>query len=199
MSNNRILIILAAAAVLGCSEVSAPVEQPLFNFSNGPANPGNSGVFRFQGLFTLRLDYPDQGLIVRHYAADNSFEVCGGSQTFPSDDEQAVTDLGQANAVIKLLVQEKNVPVLIYPPYLGDKAFCDFLASDWLYKGTGSLRFNDNNFDFDPSRTDAYRWAGQGTVYDHAGKKHQYNEMQKFTIDPDPFVVHVERVEISIH
>ncbi len=148
-----------------------------FNIANGTANPGGSGVYRFGIQAFLRLDYPDQGLIVRHFPADDSFERCGGSQMLPTLTEQDVTNPQEAIAVINVLVQApRDLPVLIYAPFQGDKDFCDYLTHDWLYRGTGRLQYNDNDFTFDPSRTNAFGCHGEGSVVDHDGQQHRYTE-----------------------
>ena len=198
----RAAVLLAGAALLpGCTDrsVSAPVDRPAFSFTNGPDNPGASGVVRFGDRLIVRLDYfPDPGLIVRHYPSDDSFEVCGGSQQAPVVEEQFVSDPNAINGVIVLLRKTGEVPVLMYPEFLDDKPFCDHLRDDWLFKGTGRLRYHDNNLFFDPSRTNAFSWRGEGTVVDRSGKKFNYTEEQSFVVDPESFAIHVERVKLRL-
>jgi hypothetical protein len=149
-------------------------------------------VFRFGDRALVRLDYfTDEGVrIVRHYPSDDSFEVCGGSQQAPVLEEQYVSDPNAINGVIVVLRKTGEVPVLIYPPNDGTKDFCDYLAEDWLFRGTGRLRYQDNNFFFDPSRTNTFGWRGEGTVYDQSGNRYHYTEEQFFVVDPEPFTVH---------
>ena len=198
----RAVVLLAGSALLpACTErsVSAPVDRPVFSFTNGPDHPGSSGVFRFGDQLIVRLDYfPDPGLIVRHYPSDDSFEVCGGSQQTPVVEEQFVSDPNAINGVIVLLRKTGEVPVLIYPDNVNNKPLCDYLRDDWLYKGTGRLRYHDNNLFFDPSRTNVFSWRGEGTVVDRSGKRFNYTEEQSFVVDPESFAIHVERVKLRL-
>jgi hypothetical protein len=187
--------------VLACAEptVTEPA-QPSLGFGNGPAIPGSSGVVRFGDQLIIRLDYvTDQGeRLVRHYPADDSFEICGGSQSAPVVAEQFVTDPNFINGVVVVLRRSGEIPVLIYPPDDGSKPLCDYLRDDWLFRGTGRLVYNDNNILFDPSRTNAFGWSGAGTVYDRSGNRYRYTEDQLIVVDPEPFNEHVVRARLEL-
>lgn len=201
----RKVLALAALApsllVLGCTEptVTDPL-RPSLSVASGPAEPGSSGVVRFGDPNFVRLDYEteDGVRIVRHYPADDSFEFCDGSQQLPVLEEQYVTDPNFVNGVIVVLRQTGEVPVLIYPPNDADKPLCEYLQDDWLFKGTGQLIYNDNNFFFDPSRTNFFGWRGEGTVYDRDGRRYRYTEQQGTVSDPDPFIEHVTRSALKL-
>ena len=187
--------------VLACAEPSATdPSSPSFIFTNGPVQPGSSGVMRFGDQFTVRLDYvTDAGVrLVRHYPADDSFEVCGGSQQTPVIPEQFVTDPNLISGVVDLLRRTGEIPVLIYAENSANKPLCDYLREDWLFKGTGRLTYNDNNIFFDPRRTNAFGWRGQGTVYDRSGNRYQYTEEQLTVADPDPFIEHVVQARLNL-
>lgn len=190
MGTGAALIALCLGAAFCAEQPVSPVgatAQPVTSsLISGPAIPGASGVYRSVFGATLRLDYEtSQGtLLVRHYPSDDSFEVCGGSQTLPPIVEQLVTDPDFINGVIVALQQTGDVPVLIYLPYDGGKDFCTYLAEDWIYKGTGRLLYHDNNVFFDPSRTNAFGWSGQGMLVDQGGQSYQYNETQFLSVDP---------------
>ena len=89
-----------------------------------------------------------------------------------------------------------EVPVLMYPDNVNNKPLCDYLRDDWLYKGTGRLRYHDNNLFFDPSRTNVFSWRGEGKVVDRSGRELNYTEEQSFVVDPESFAIHVERVQL---
>jgi hypothetical protein len=186
---------------LACAEPTVPDRPPpSLSFGNGPSVPGSSGVLRLGDQLLVGLVYETNGgvRLVLHFLADDSFEVCGGSQAFPVVAEQFVTDPGLINGVIVALRLSGEVPVLIYPPNDGGKDLCDYLRNDWLFKGTGRLVYNDNNYSFDPSRANAFGWSGQGTVYDPSGNRYRYTEDQLIVVDPESFTEHVDRSRLGI-
>lgn len=196
----RALLLVLALAV-GCSDANLPTagpseSTPTFSVADGPENPGNSLVFKFQNVvFTTTID-PEADLVARHYDAINA-PFCDGTD-FPLQDIQWVTDPQHEFEVVRRLVQsDGEIPVVIYrlsevPPGLPD---CDDLANLWLYRGTHRFRGQDNNLFFDPSHTNSWGWNAQGKVYDRAGDRFHYNEHSRFVIDPDPFrILHVSDV-----
>ncbi len=75
--------------------------------------------------------------------------ACGGEADYPQWDYQDV----DGNRV-RSITQVRDVPIVVYPfPNTPGKPFCDFLAEDWLYRGTGFAHINDNN---------VFWWMGTG-------------------------------------
>ena len=191
----------AALLVLACGESTVPdPAPPSLGIVNGPAVPGGSGIIRFADQLIIALGYDtDAGTrFVLHFRADDSFELCGGTQSGPVVAEQFVTSAGLLNGAIVVFGQSGEIPVLIYGELDGSKPFCDFLREDWLLKGTGRLSYNDNDFSVDPSRTNAFGWSGQGTVYDQSGKRYRYTEDQLIVVDPATFNEHVSRARLTV-
>jgi hypothetical protein len=154
-------------------------EAPTLNFMNGPENPGESPVYRFRDYGYGSLFDFDRGLRVRLYDTFNTV-ACGGDVDYPAWDYQDVD-----GDRVRSISQVREVPVVVYPfPNTPGKPFCNFLAEDWLYKGTGYAHINDNN---------VFWWMGtggnnsfsvrvNGTVEDPAGGLHQLNAINKYVV-----------------
>ncbi|MGB5301879.1 MAG: hypothetical protein WBP10_18055 [Thermoanaerobaculia bacterium] len=183
----RIPLIVALVSFVALSCDQQPVEPvpdqvaeaPALNFMNGPENPGNSPVYRFRDYgYGSVFDF-DRGLRVRLYDTFNTV-ACGGDADYPIWDYQDVD-----GDRVRSISQVREVPVVVYPfPNTPGKEFCDFLAEDWLYKGTGYAHINDNN---------VFWWMGtggnnsfsvrvNGTVEDPEGNLHQLNAMNKYVV-----------------
>ncbi len=192
-------LLLVAALAVSCSEQNAPTETlrgPAFNFINGPDNPGESGVFREQDGFIFLVSndsdrkQPVTTLVIRHFQSDDHPVFCDGAP-FPTSDEQAISNPADAVDAIIVLTQARELPVLIYPPFPGGDP-CDFLQNGWLFRGTHSLRFQDNNFSFELGRTDSFGWEGNGVVFDPSGNRYRYTEAQRLVFTPledEPFFI----------
>jgi len=151
---------------------------------NGPANPGNSLVFRSNdGIFLSSVD-EEHGLVVRHYNTED-IDFCGGGTAAPTAEAQIVFTPRAAIYTWKTGV----LPVYVYllsevPPQDVSASFCSDLKTKWIYKGTHTLKNTDNNLFFEPGRTDAFGWRAQGTVLDRQGKAYSYMESLQAAITP---------------
>lgn len=183
-------LLLLAALVVGCSDQNAPTAStqtllnPLFNFMNGPDNPGKSGVFRFESVVFVASTDPDRDLLAFHFQADD-WIGCGGSSGFEESDVQWVTNPQEAHEAVKSLAQSGETPVFIY--WLSDPEpdFCKFLAENWLYKGTHSVLVHDNDLFVSGPGANSFGWSAHGTVYDPSGTRCKYSENQNALISPD--------------
>ena len=95
------------------------------------------------------------------------------------------------------------IPVYVYrlsevPPQEASEQFCQDLKTKWIYRGTHRLTNHDNNLFFEPGRTNAFGWTGEGSVLNRAGKKFSYRESLLATIATDPVVVRNERYTLVI-
>ena len=81
------------------------------------------------------------------------------------------------------------LPVYVYrlselPPQDVSEQFCIDLTTKWIYRGTHQLTNHDNNLFGEPTRTNAFGWNAQGTVFDRAGQKYSYRESFLGVADP---------------
>ncbi len=196
-----LLSLLGTVAACAPTEPAAPVAGgvgPAYGTSNGPANPGNSLVVRFDDeAFLVSVD-PANDLVVRHYNAEDIF-FCGGSTGAAPAEAQLV--LTPNAAVYGWKTGE--VPVYVYrlsevPPQVVSPQLCADLVDKWIYAGTHTLINHDNNLFFDPSRTNAFGWNGNGTVYDRNGAAYHYSELTHVVVDPSPFRVIRTTYRLSI-
>jgi hypothetical protein len=155
--------------------------------SAAPANPGHSFVFRSVGDIDFLISVDEgQDLIVRHYDAAN-IDFCGGSASVPAAEHQLVLTPGAAVYTWKT----GFIPVYIYrlsevpPTDVVTPAFCDDLKTKWIYRGMHQLLNHDNNLFGDPTRTNAFGWNAEGTVFDPAGGRHAYRESFLTVWDPE--------------
>ncbi len=183
---------LAIVLTFGCTEQPSPTalnETPVPSFDigypgylNGPENPGNSGVYRFDDevLFAF-TDDPARDLLTTWFDAPNSaFFNCGGERlNFSSG--QYIT---QAPDILRLLSTLQHVPIYVYrrSEFTGD---CDYLANEWLYAGHASMINNDNDFFLGNPGADAFGWTAQGYVCDQDGNVYKYHEQQKALVSPE--------------
>ena len=195
----RIPLVVALALFVAVSCDQQPVEPaaeqiaeaPALNFMNGPENPGNSPVYRFNDIGPNSVfDFaggdwwecgPETGCLrARLYDTFDTWR-CGGAADDPIWDYQDVD-----GDRLKSVNQVKEVPIVVYPyPNTPGKSFCDFLAEDWLYKGTGMARVNDNNvFWFTGTGgNNTYRTGVNGTVEDREGGVHQLIATNSYVVN----------------
>jgi hypothetical protein len=187
----RISLTLALIAFVGTACDQQPVEPtaeevvdaPVFNFTNGPENPGNSWIAREAGwddicFWCETSDPPGSRLFAAHYQADD-VSYCGGSSNWktPWDYQGGVNGGG-----VHYLSQTFDQPLFIYDMdalYTACATFpepcCTFLATGWLYQGTHDMvaleRYQDNS--------EYAQMKGNGFVYDPDGNQYRYREHQK--------------------
>jgi hypothetical protein len=184
------LVVLSLLLGLTACEEGKPTapsdDNPMFGTGNGPAEPGHSLVVRSNdGIFLTSVDEVN-GLVVRHYNTEN-IDFCGGTDTPPTAEAQAVFLPGAVIYTWKTGV----IPVYVYrlsevPPQEASPQLCNDLKTKWLYKGTHTLTNHDNDVFFEPGRTNAFGWIGQGSVVDRAGRGYRYSESFQAAITPVP-------------
>ncbi|MCL7958347.1 MAG: hypothetical protein M8860_01740 [marine benthic group bacterium] len=168
-------------------EPTAVAESPSFNFMNGPANPGEAWIERWNGQWFFWNAHPEQNLEVEYvYAEDLGQYVagyhCGGSQDIPRWDKQMVGNPDIAH--VKMLFQDKSRPVYVYDLdaifeafHSGDpEVFCPFMANEWLYRGEINMVYTDNNWWWNPDYANPFGYHGNGIVWDHDGNRYTYHE-----------------------
>lgn len=188
-----------ALALVGCHETpispTAADLEPSFNFSNGPASPGNSGVIRFGDSFGfLSWEESEGGLFAFHFQ-NADLPICGGSGLDPTGDFQIVpTPAG----LLRDIIQVTDTPISIYssavalPIIFGQVPpleACRILAEDWLYRGTHSMTVTGLI-----GLGQSFGWNGHGDVVDQSGAPFRYSETARivgfeekvFDIDVQP-------------
>jgi len=189
---------LAVVVAVGCNQ--QPVEPQsdqvaevaTLNFMNGPEQPGNSGVERWHGWrhWTSTTD-PVRGLWASHYQADDR-DVC---LTLPIRAAWDVQLVEKGNGGATANAQLRDAPLLIYDR--GDaitacvgaadrEACCEFMATQYLYKGTHDATANDNSYwDTEDQKQNVWQFKAHGVVYDGDGNKYRYREHQQAFYDFD--------------
>jgi hypothetical protein len=180
----KLALTLIPLLVLACGrEPAAPTTgnsaSPSFDFQNGPANPGESGVLRTDFvLVNWETPHPSEGLTVRHFNAED-LDLCGGATPFPTVEIQWV--VGQL--ATQRFAKSDDLPVYVYrypdvvPPFNNfGTEYCAYLASNWIYRGTSRYLQHDNDYDLSGVRTDAISVNLSGTVFDRAGQRYKYDE-----------------------
>ena len=188
MYSTRIAVcaLIVGALLAACAD-QTPVDPldttetaaPSFSYLNGPGNPGNSPVYRFEEYGYLSITDPDKGLRVRLFDALDTWR-CGGS----ADDPFWVSQYVDGDHV-KNLSKSQDVPVVVYPwPEDPNKTYCDFLAEDWLYKGTAMVQINDNNvfWFMGTGGNNTYSLRVNGAVEDDAGQMYKLTGNNKYTV-----------------
>lgn len=188
MRRFALLLVTLLLAACGDSPVAPenapPGEAVRFNFLNGPDNPGEAGLFRFEGTPLLFSIYPAEDLFIAHFQADDSDVFCGGGTSFAL---AAIQIVANQETVERRLRALKDAPVFIYRWSDPEPDNCVFFTQNWLYKGTHSMVEVDNNLEAGLNNTgaNAFGLTAAGTVYDPEGTRCSYNEHQKFIWYPD--------------
>lgn len=192
--------ILVAALAVSCGERSTvPTgSSPAFDFTNGPASPGNSGIFRFQdGQFEIAVDV-NAGLMSVHGLQNTIADLCRGLGQFDLMDFQVRPH--RAGEVEALIVDQTS-SVQIFP--LGP-ASCAYLSgAPVLYRGTAALHRTDNNYTptgSEGGRANSFGWAAQGVLDDLvSGGLVSYSEEVRFVLNPQTGALTVAISNINVH
>jgi len=200
-----LLPILALALACEAQPTAPPVDQsadaPALSFMNGPMNPGNSGVYRFQDVTWVWTTDPQRDVGATHYRSDD-WIACGGTQDFVPSDVQLVTNPQGAHDAIHQLAKAGDIPVVIYriselPGWSDPDAMCAYLAENWLYRGTHRMLVTDNDLFTSGPGANSFGMSAHGTVYDQSGAPCTYSEKQQAVILPDgSFKTTVENIRI---
>jgi hypothetical protein len=194
----RIPILLALVGFVAASCDQQPAEPQLdhvtealtLNFMNGPENPGESDVYRWDGRFIFWTDHPDLNLATEYmYAEDQGWYGtwkqyhCGGTHDHPKWDMQ---ESGNQENRVTMVAQRKNTPVYVYhsdelgAAYHTDEAtFCEYIANEWLYKGEIDMIYTDNNswWWLNPdAQGNPFGFRANGHVWDPDGNRYSYHE-----------------------
>ena len=173
----------------------AVAEAPAFNFMNGPENPGESDVWRYQMRYIFWTGHEDLNLDAEYiYAEDqgkylNKYD-CGGSHDIPGWDIQ---ESGNPDNRVTMVALKKNTPVYVY--HLDDMyeaydsndnaTFCDFIANEWLYRGEIDMVYTDNNWWANPEvQANPWGFRANGFVWDQEDNRYNYHEHWRMFCTP---------------
>ena len=203
----RISLVVALVTFVAVSCDQQPVEPaaeqvaeaPAFNFMNGPLNPGNSGIDRWNGWSWGALVDFDEGLILRLYDALDQVR-CGGDtprqemwdiqdiwgDSFdplsPPWEEPFPWDLISVSKIV-------DVPLTVHPlghpnPGVDLDGYCEFMQDEVLAVGTGKARVNDNNVFWwtGTGGNNSYGVRVQGTVQDGDGNWYNVHGNNHYTV-----------------
>ena len=180
---------------LGCRDPSSPnvaTSQPprAFDFSSGPAEPGNSGIIRFGDFVGFFVYDFQRGLLSIHSTSTPLADVCAG--TPPIVDLLDIQTIATASG-LHAIFQGQNHNVLIYPAVPVD---CSFLATaPLLAAGSAHLIRTDNDLLGSGSPgVNAFGWQAEGNLLDVAtGGSIRYTEIVRllFTTDVEELVVDI--------
>lgn len=201
MRSLRIAAPILAVAVFGsCAESTDPSADGsglVFNFTNGPASPGNSGIFRAQGgFFSLVVD-PKAGLISVVGLESSIADFCNGVGGEDIMDFQVKPhSAGEVNS----LIVDRDVPaqiVALVPPT------CAALSgAPVLYRGTAAFHRTDNNFTatgLEGGRANSFGHTAEGVLDDVVnGGRANFSEEIRFVIDPITADVSVRVSRITV-
>lgn len=200
----RIPIFLGLAALLavGCQDTPTdPVEQPVatapdFNFMNGPAFPGNSGLERLNSneTFNYTLDFEAPWLLVT-YDPSEAYDNCAldyPSLAPPWDIQEKQRETRDGLLTTRLL--QGALDVTLYDHFIWDTEYtsvCEFLVNDWLYMGTAKFVVHREYLDGVWQRNVA---KANGVVEDRDGNRYRLQYQERMG-GPDWFRLELTPIE----
>jgi hypothetical protein len=179
--------LLAAGFVLaGCAEPTTAPEQvdtgldsqPAFDFSNGPEMPGQSHLLRFAAdeEWLLSTQSNDDQLFTVYGDPSETF-FCGGA-----GNPEFSVQWNDIDDAVSSIAMKKDFTIYVYEFFSQPPAdFCDYLATNWAYRGTVSL--TETYHDSRVNGTQTWRWTVNGIVYDQDGNPYTFHELQHFARD----------------
>lgn len=191
----RILGLACAALGLACADHDA--SGPAFDFMNGPASPGNSGVFRIAATDFFFAVHTEAGLIVIHGLQNTMADLCTGVGELDLVDLQLKP---QSGGEIQALIKNETSSVQILPRV---PLTCAALsAAPVLYRGTATLLNTDNNFTptgTEGQRASSFGWIASGVLDDLVGGGQvRYHEVVRRLVSPaDVFAAPVSQLDLT--
>ena len=180
-----LVLILALFVTVSCDQQPTdPMEQPVatapeFNFMNGPAFPGNSGMERLSSsaTFNYTLDLVTPWLLVTY----NPVEACAGcTLEYPDIPPWEIQEKQRetSDGILTTRLYHSELDVTLYDHFFWDTSYssvCEFLVSDWLYMGTAKFIVLREYLDGVWQRSVA---SAHGIVEDRDGNRYrlQYQE-----------------------
>jgi hypothetical protein len=192
-----------AALVVSCTERTAPADGDppySFGFTNGPASPGNSGLFRFRDTWIDAVFDFNVGLLSIIGLQNTVADLCNDLGEFDLMDFQIKPhELGERNSVI--VNRQASVQVLAIPAVSQGDFCADFAGAPVLYSGTGSFLRTDNNFTptgSEGGRANSFGFTSQGVLTDlvNGGQVHYVGTVRLVISPNNEFKEVVSRITI---
>jgi len=191
--------LLVAALVGACDEANAPDPATSFDLSNGPANPGHSGLFRIQQEFLTATRDDAAGLVSLIGWTHSVADFCDAIGTLNLVDAQLRPhDAGEINS----LMVDREAPVQIYSVGPTDRLCLNLRGATPLYQGTARFQRTDNNFTetgTEGGRANSFGWTADGILRNTlTGAQVQYHETVRIVSNPqtDEFVDRVVSIRV---
>jgi hypothetical protein len=178
---------LAAVLAMSCTEGTAPTgaaPSASFDFTNGPAEPGRSGLYRTADGFLEAVDDETNRLLSLH-GLQNTLEDLDCSDPSTAEFDLIAQQIRpHAGDVFNALMKADASTVQIYSWDDLDAFGC---LAEPIYRGTVSFVRTDNNLGGTTGqRANSWGWTAQGELTDLVnGGTVQYNEVARFMISPD--------------
>jgi hypothetical protein len=204
----RLALLPLLALVFACSEQNTPTAlndealTPSFNFTNGPAHPGNSVVFRGGvPVFWIGTDPARDLLSVNGLGTLDPSQgwICDGAEGFDIWEFQDAVTSGRlvSHAVIENPTQHIYAGIA---SFFSQASFCDALMLPRVAEGIGDhFRYNTNCWTCD-KRTGTDGWRARGKLADLVnGGQVRYTEEQRIVFKPQTgeFKVLVENIRLT--
>lgn len=181
--------VLGTGLLAGCTDGNLPTEltdtpEPVFNFSNGPANPGPFVVRSDFNDFLLTTNLDGSLVAVNGLGTldPNQSVVCGGASNFDLVEFQ---EIAHSSGALNGLFQSEGTQHIYADAatFFSQASLCDALNLPRLAEGRGQLVATDNDLPVSGTRANAFGFRMQGTLDDlvNGGKTH-YNEVQQLLI-----------------
>jgi hypothetical protein len=196
--------VVSAVLALSCSgrtDTTAASSSPSFDFTNGPASPGNSGIFRFQG-FVLEIAVDGKAGLVSFHGLQNTIaDFCNGLGQLDLMDFQVKPH--SAGEVEALIVDRVSSVQIVALPANPTDLCTDLSGAPVLYRGTAAFHRTDNNFTptgTEGGRADSFGWTSEGKLDDLInGGQASYSEEVRLLINPKTNALTVPVSKINVH
>jgi hypothetical protein len=180
------LLLLGAAVTLACSD-RAPQPlvgpRPAFDFTNGPASPGESGILRFNDLWLEVISDPVAGFKTIHGLPGSVDDFCDGLGAIDEASIQVKTQsAGEVNSLV--FNHAQDVQVFAYIP---GRICLTLRGVTPVARGTVNWRRTDNNLTptgTEGGRADSFGFTSEGTLDAAGGGQVRYSDELRLVINP---------------
>jgi hypothetical protein len=180
-----VFLVTLALSLTACKESVVPTDvlasdgpaaAPRFGFTNGPANPGESGILRVEGEGGIGFFISTSEFIGLFWSDDSRAGCRAVSETATWELQQNLSP-----EEIEALFKTETVFVTIFDASAGPPS----CALPIVAEGIGSLVYTDNDLlaDVEDERTNAFGVTSEGTLALTGGGCATYNAYIRFATD----------------
>jgi hypothetical protein len=187
-TRNLALLSLLLVPAMSCSDRTAPDDAATRpSFDNRPAEPGNSGIFRFQGEIIEAIFDFNTGLVAVIGLQNSIADLCNDLGVLDLADFQLKPhQLGEVNSLIN--TKSATIQILAIPPESQGDFCLDFAGQPVLYQGTGTFQRTDNNLTptgSEGGRANSFGFLAQGVLTDQVdGSLSHFTGILRLLISP---------------